>query len=319
MTRVLFSSQTAEEWEHASALAVVPLKADRMRSGFLGTLARDELTPDVSVVQTAARSHELTRSRALADSSADSGLLLELSVRGGNHVEQSGRRVTISAGSAVFYDTRIPYRLSFPGDNSALLIQVPRSRIPVSERSMRKALAVGVAASSPSHRLLREYLRIIRPILPDGPAELMELSARTIADLVGALAREIIGDDQTDGPEALVVKMMASARQRLDDPRLGPAMLAALHGVSLRTVHSGFARVGLSPAAWIRRERLRRAEVLVRAGRAHIDDIAFACGFQERSTFVRAFIREYGVAPGVFRTGARIGGETSAPPRAPQG
>lgn len=62
-------------------------------------------------------------------------------------------------------------------------------------------------------------------------------------------------------------------------------------------------RLGLAPAAWLRRERLHQAELLLRSGTQPLAVIAQRCGFATASHFVHAFRQRFGVTPGSLRGG----------------
>ena len=58
--------------------------------------------------------------------------------------------------------------------------------------------------------------------------------------------------------------------------------------------------LGLTPAAFIRDRRLRRANVLIQNG-SDLADAAFAAGFSDQSHLSRTFRAAHGMSPGMFR------------------
>ncbi|WP_232629946.1 helix-turn-helix domain-containing protein [Methylobacterium sp. Leaf118] len=58
---------------------------------------------------------------------------------------------------------------------------------------------------------------------------------------------------------------------------------------------------GISPHAWLVRQRLARAKDLMRAQDLSLADIALACGFADQSHFTRVFAREEAMSPGRWR------------------
>lgn len=58
---------------------------------------------------------------------------------------------------------------------------------------------------------------------------------------------------------------------------------------------------GVSPHAWLVRQRLARAKDLMRAQDLSLADIALACGFADQSHFTRVFAREEAMSPGRWR------------------
>jgi AraC-like DNA-binding protein len=54
---------------------------------------------------------------------------------------------------------------------------------------------------------------------------------------------------------------------------------------------------GLAPHDWLRQEKIRRAEALLRTGRVPISRVAQECGFSDQSYFTRVFRQLKGVSP----------------------
>lgn len=104
----------------------------------------------------------------------------------------------------------------------------------------------------------------------------------------------------SDEPEELRPAMMAinqAGSQSWTIPQL-----AALCGLSLRHFQRLWAqRLGCSPSAYARRQRLHMASVELLHPRACIDRIAVEYGFTDRAHFGRAFKQEFGLPPGRFR------------------
>ena len=77
--------------------------------------------------------------------------------------------------------------------------------------------------------------------------------------------------------------------------------LAAAAGVTRFQVIRDFKRqVGLTPAAFIRNRRLRRARRLIELG-ASLSEAAAAAGFADQSHLTRTFNAVHGITPGIFQ------------------
>lgn len=109
----------------------------------------------------------------------------------------------------------------------------------------------------------------------------------------------------------------------LRDPAIAPA-LAAIHEDPAEqwTVEALAARAGLSRAAFARRFtalvgepplgyltrwRMTAAARLLREGDVPLSTIAARTGYGSEFAFGKAFKREYGLAPGHYRRGVRVG------------
>jgi len=103
----------------------------------------------------------------------------------------------------------------------------------------------------------------------------------------------------------------------LKDPQIGQAMaLIQRHAEDSWTVAALAERVGLSrstfsakfrqlvgepPMRYVGRVRLARAATLLRAQAAPLKEVAAAVGYDSEVTLSKAFKRQYGMAPGVYR------------------
>ncbi|GAA3056129.1 hypothetical protein GCM10010464_21150 [Pseudonocardia yunnanensis] len=119
-----------------------------------------------------------------------------------------------------------------------------------------------------------------------------------------------------DGPDDVLLEMMRMhAREHLADPHLRVEELARRHHVSVRYAYSLFARIGTTPGAYLREQRLLAAQTMLsdpRCARLGMPEIAAATGFRNLRTFERAFRRQYGMTPGSWRCEHCHPGSTAA-------
>ena len=124
-----------------------------------------------------------------------------------------------------------------------------------------------------------------------------------------ACVMRVLRRHRTPTPAAdRAVPTIAPARDRRDDaPELPTSLaeLAALTGLSryqfLRAVSR---QVGTTPYAYLMQRRVWHARRLLATG-VPPSEAAAATGFADQSHLTRAFVRQYGVTPGAFRTAAR--------------
>ena len=121
----------------------------------------------------------------------------------------------------------------------------------------------------------------------------------TAADRAGVLPLAVLSDDDAIAAAIAVVRQRLSAQWTVD-------RLAAHAGLSRTVFISRFRRsVGESPMRYITRLRLSAAAGLLSTTRLSLLDIAAATGYRSDSSLSKAFSREFGRAPGSFRTDLR--------------
>jgi AraC family transcriptional regulator, transcriptional activator FtrA len=132
--------------------------------------------------------------------------------------------------------------------------------------------------------------------------------------VANSVARRLVMPPHRDGGQAQYVaapvqerpgrtigEVMDWARKRLDQP-LQIGMLADHAAMSERTFQRRFEEsVGMSPIAWLQRERMFRARELLEESKRPLPEIAERCGYQSVETFRAAFKRVVGTSPAAYR------------------
>jgi AraC-like DNA-binding protein len=99
---------------------------------------------------------------------------------------------------------------------------------------------------------------------------------------------------------------LAGLAARAGDPGAGIAALARAAGCSPSSLHRRFRQdLGISPAAWLRRQRLNRAKQLLRAGDQDIVAIARGLRFASSQQFATQFRQLTGITPSDYRRRTR--------------
>lgn len=131
------------------------------------------------------------------------------------------------------------------------------------------------------------------------------LAAARLQVLIARLAAQALqhGPAAGEGDAACLAQAEAVARQRLDTG-FGLAAFAAAAGLGRSRFCQLYVRLrGEPPGAFLRRERLARAEALLRGTDLPLAQVAQLVGYREATVFVRAFRRARGVTPGAWRGG----------------
>lgn len=250
---------------------------------------------------------------------ADPDMVKMVLICGGNScvVEQGGRQAQVSAGDLTCYDTRRPYKVTIGVDGNrptqVMTFMFPPSMLPLCRSRLKDLTAIRIPASAGVGDLTSQFLlQLARNIDHYSPAEAARLSTAALEVLATRLAREMdIRDWGTpeDRRHALLTTMQAFIQQHLGDPGLSPAMIAAAHHVSLRSLHQLFHDEGLTVAGWIRRRRLegcRRDLSDPALDSRPVAAIAARWGFSSPGDFSRAFRAAHGLPPAEYRMSARV-------------
>lgn len=161
-----------------------------------------------------------------------------------------------------------------------------------------------------------EYRRMFSPLLHfDAPATAMSFDARALQAAVQVDAAAL-KSFLRDAPQSVFLKQVAASgwservrrqcRESLARAEPAPTLdsLAATLGLSPATLRRRLADEG---ATWQQLKDAVRRELalqLLAEGRLTVDEIASRLGFEDASTFYRAFRKWTGVAPGVWRASA---------------
>jgi AraC-like DNA-binding protein len=252
-------------------------------------------------------------------SQEDPDLLKLVLVRGGNScvVEQDGRQAAVSAGEFTIYDTRRPYEVvcGASGDwpTQMMTFMFPPSLLPLSRNRLRQLCAVRFRASAGLGDVTSQFLlQLARNIDHYSPAEAARLSNAALEVLATRLAGELAVRDWGN-PEARrhaqLTTIQAFIQRHLGDSGLSPAMIAAAHHISLRSLHQLFHDQGLTVAGWIRQRRLeccRRDLSDPSLAPRPVAAIAARWGFSSPGDFSRAFRAVHGLPPAEYRRSARV-------------
>lgn len=290
-------------WVDAICEAFLEMKADSIvRRDFAGRLEQHDFGP-LNLNFVAADRQDVWRPRqAIARSSRENFYLLH--IRSGRlQVSQQDRNCLLQPGDCAMVDSRRPYSFSFPDGVDCLSVQIPtrwlQGWLPAPEEMTAVSLAAGSGWGATLAMMLGnldgdriDELPLSRSVIADQMAALLALSAGT-----GAISG-------TRHRQALLQQLRCSLRDRLHDPDLDPAAVAATHGLSKRYLHLLFADAASSFGAELLAMRLDRAKTMLadrHFAALGIGEIAWRCGFADPSHFARRFRQRHGLAPAAWR------------------
>ncbi|WP_080465600.1 helix-turn-helix domain-containing protein [Burkholderia cenocepacia] len=215
-------------------------------------------------------------------------------------LEQDDQTIRMVAGQLAIFDNARPYILEMEDDFEHSIVMCRRADFATELRALD--------AYGPSHfppGTSSDLLRIIvhnaalnAARLTDGEigritaAALQLCAAALLPNSTQALVRDRVS-------QALFERICASIRASLGDSSLSPASIAETNKISLRYLHKTFAQRGLQVMKFVREERLAACarELRETTGKPHIAAIAARWGFEDDTSFRRAFRKTYGCTP----------------------
>jgi AraC-like DNA-binding protein len=247
------------------------------------------------------------RTNRMAARASEAGrMLFAVQVTGQGHMTQCDRFVELFPGTGFLTEARSPATWVSQTDTQRLILSFSRELLPMRAAEVTEGCARSMNSASPAMQTLSAYLGRLFEIA-DGLTAPQRLDAGQAAiDLLAMALRDVVPSVPGGGgsTQVLLDMMRRHVREHLADPHLHVEELARRHHVSVSHVYTLFERIGTTPAAYLREQRLLAAQAMLsdpRHARLATSDIAAAAGFLDRRTFERAFRRQYGMTPGSWR------------------
>ncbi|GAA1195929.1 helix-turn-helix domain-containing protein [Pseudonocardia alaniniphila] len=233
-------------------------------------------------------------------------MLFCVHVAGRSHVRQHDRFAELTAGSGVFYEARSAWELLSSGESRSLTLHFSRDLLPLRTAEITEGCARSMDPAAPAMQMLSGYLDRLFDLADDLTASQRLDAGHAAIDLLAMALRDVTPALPGDGGPAHVLldMMLTHVRDHLADPRLHAEELARRHHVSVRHAQTLFERIGTTPGAYLREQRLLAARAMLsdpRYAGVGISDVGAAVGFLNLRTFERAFRRQFGMTPGGWR------------------
>jgi AraC-like DNA-binding protein len=295
-------------WHDAVSHAFVPLEATcRSADQFGGELALQRVGP-VQLSEVSGGAVDVERSPRTIRCADPGYLKLGMQLRGYCLVTQDGREAPLVPGDFALYDTHRPYRLSFDSEFQMLVVMFPRELLNVRQQDLAKLTARRISGRSGLGGLISPFLTSLAGKLQDEEVAPTFALSTAVLDVLTAAFSEQLERESAVSPEthrhALILRIKAFIDERLDDPELSTAVVAAAHHISHRYLQKLFEADGTTVTEWIRRRRLAhcsRELVDPRFVSAPISTIAARWGLVDASHFSKIFRTAYGMSPREFR------------------
>jgi AraC-like DNA-binding protein len=301
----VLEAESADDWETVVSGCFVPLRCAGFEDRFTGRMEHVGFDRGLSLsrVTTSGTSADRTARLAGRAESDDIHISLQCSSRG--IVVAGGGSTAVRPGSVSLYATDRPYYLDYSwSDQQQLIVQVSRQSLGLPGRMLEDAMArlavPGGRREAPVSNLFTYAAA------PTGGAKTKD--AAVLRDLAAVMIRASFGEGGGIPRTSGGLRHAVQEYLRRHATRRGMDMdeVARAHFISRRRLYQVFDEAGTSPAAFLRTERLRRAEgLLAQTPRRTVDWVAFESGFRDVTTFTRAFQRQHGCTPREWRAEAQ--------------
>jgi AraC-like DNA-binding protein len=231
---------------------------------------------------------------------AQYGLLYLLAGR--ELIRQAGREAWLAAGDFVLWDSTRPIDFAIDGTLHKITLLVPQPLLEALLPNAHDLVATRRSARSGCGALLGSHLRALARERLHGNG-MPRLLTGTLDLLACALAPEEA--PASSRQEALCARIRTFILERLHEPELSPARIAAAHAISVRQLHRLFESTGATVERWIWQQRLQRCHhELITQRDCNVSQIAFRWGFNDAAHFSRAFKARFGISPRALRSAA---------------
>lgn len=296
-----------DQWHDAVSTAFVPLEAATPSAAtFVGELATAPLGV-MLLARVSTSPVTVTRTPRMIRA-ADSGYLkVSVQTHGACILTQDQREAALTPGDIAVYDTTRPYELRMAHDYQMLVLMLPRQLLSIRPGDLTDVTARRISGSTGMGTVLSPFLRSLARQSLVGDLQPSMGVCDAVVDLVSATCGNAADSADTvphSAQQALLLRVQTFIEERLSDPSLDPATVAAAHHMSVRYLQKLFQAEGTTVSAWIRRRRLERCRRDLRDERLRAIPaaaIGARLGYTDRANFARAFRREFGSPPSTFR------------------
>lgn len=297
-------------WEHVMASALAPYEIRAHDASIRSQIGQAQVGP-VTVVAIQSSAMQFSRTTELIRKS-DLGLCkIDLGARGQGVYEQDDRESLLRPGEFHLIDLSRPSHVAIQRSHAGSAVMFPRALLPVRHSDIRNLTAIRFSPREPYAALVSSLIRELRGHLDAygsardariGTAflDLLALAVTTRLDRVSTVPAE-------SRQRAMLLRVHAFIEQHLGDSALSPAMIAAAHHISVRTLHKLYEAEEDTITASIRHRRLelcRRDLLDPGMPDRPVSAVGARWGFPDAAVFSRAFRAAYGLPPAEYRATA---------------
>ena len=299
-TKTVLQREAFSYWQDAVVSAYLPLETNPLSSAdFAGAI---ELAEGVKLTISTIRSDasQVRRTAMGISTASNDNFFAGLLLSGRSSVCQGGASESLDAGDIMFIDTNRPFVLDFPNGVDIICVTVEPERLRGPLGRHRNS-SIAIKKQTPLKALTARYIYT----LADDLASIGQLDELAYEQLTALLLRcivPVVSSTEASAKRAELLRQVKKfIRADISDTGLGVKRVCSALGLSRSTLFDAFAAESLTVANFIRRERLAKSKELLLLKHLPIESVAHEVGFQDHSTFSRAFRRDFGITPTSFR------------------
>ena len=291
-------------WRDAISDAYVPLEPERANApGFAGSID-GLMLPALRSSTITAEAHEVRLTSGGLARRGGAPFFVNLMRHGEAVVTQDRQTLLARPGDVYVVDCDAPWRVDFRSSFSMFCIEIDEELLrPRLGRRGRLGSPV-LAGDSGTGRILASYMRLVHELPPD---DLLQVQSLMVGHCSELLSRAQQAESPDEGARRVrreaLERILALIHRRLQDRSLTPESACAELGMSRSYLFKILAEGGHTFSGYVRQCRLDECRrLLVEQPRRPVSDIAADWGFEETSSFNRAFKARFGHSPGQARS-----------------
>lgn len=244
---------------------------------------------------------EIARSRADINRAPADHYTIYLQMRGQTLMSQNDDSFAFRQNDIFISDGRKPFRAGLSENGYRAMIVIPRAMIDWRAPWLRRRPLSRINPNSQFIELARRhFMQLVSDDFNDTETHFLTDNLCNLVALASA------GDVEPNRmrPELQVQAMVIFCEQNLHRSDLSPQLVAAHCGVSVRTLHLRFAKLGQTFGNWLLSSRLDACSKALKdpfQQTRDISQIAYTWGFNDLSHFNKTFRSRFGMSPGEWR------------------
>ena len=288
-------------WREAVCRSIFNLTIDAPPGEFAARMSARSAGP-LRIALSESTAYQVVRDKREVDRAADDSYSVYLQLRSEAVISQRGQAFAFQAGDIAISDLQHPFVATLSGGARRVTSVIPCEMLDRRAPWVRKTALHRLPADSPYVDLARRH--ILELIENPGMSEsATSLLTENLCNLLALASAIDLGPDRMQ-PELQIEAMLAFCRRKLQDPELTPQRVADHLGISVRTLHSRFKRLGQTFAEWVRDERLKACGAALRDPNQrglNVSEIAYRWGFSDLSHFNKSFRTRFDRTPTQWR------------------